>query len=271
MIVVKLLGGLGNQLFQYALGRQLEIKNKSRLYLDLSNFDVDTLRKYELGNLNIAEHFVPPLLLKILLKLRILKKYFQKGRNYDEGVFDAGSNIYLVGYWQSEKYFKAIKGILVDEIIDKDVVNSYHQFSDLFECNTVALHVRRQDYVLNSETANHHGALDVEYYKNAVDLMNKNVSDPHYIVFTDDVEWAKANIAIDKKTTYWENDSENKSWHDLILMSSCKHFIIANSSYSWWAAWLAEKETTVIIAPSRWFSDAPDDARDIVPTRWKRV
>jgi len=258
-------------MFQYALGRQLEIKYKSRLYLDLSNFEIDKLRKYELGNLNITEHFIPPLVLRILIKLKVLKQYYHSGRKYDEGVFNSGSNIHLVGYWQSEKYFMDIKGILVDEIIDKDVVNSYHQFSKLTECNTVALHVRRQDYVNNSETANHHGALDVEYYNNAVDLMNKNVSDPHYIVFTDDVAWAKANIVLNQKTTYWENDSEDKSWHDLILMSSCKHFIIANSSYSWWAAWLAEKEGTMIIAPSRWFNDTPDDARDIVPSRWIRI
>lgn len=271
MIVVKLLGGLGNQLFQYALGRQLQTKYKTGLYLDLSNFEVDELRKYELCNLSISEYFLPPIVLKVMIKLKILKKYYQNGRKYDEGVFKAGSNIHLVGYWQSEKYFRDIKDILVEEIIDKEIISSYYQFNNLSECNTVALHVRRQDYVINSETANHHGALDVEYYNNAVDLMNKNVTDPHYIVFTDDVAWAKANIVLNQQTTYWENDSEDKSWHDLILMSSCKHFIIANSSYSWWAAWLAEKETTMIIAPSRWFNGTPDDAMDIVPERWTRI
>lgn len=271
MIVVKLLGGLGNQLFQYALGRHLEIKHKSRLYLDLSNFEVDPLRTYELGNLNVVERFLPPLVLRVCLKLRMLKKYLPKDRKYDEGVFEAGSNVHLVGYWQSENYFKEIKGILVDEIIDKAVVNSYRQFSDLSGCNTVALHVRRQDYVFNSDTANHHGALDVEYYNKAVDLMNKYIYDPHYIVFSDDVKWAKANISINGKITYWENDSEDKSWHDLLLMSSCKHFIIANSSYSWWAAWLAENEYTIIVAPLRWFNDSPEGTNDIVPTRWKRI
>jgi len=284
MIIVKLYGGLGNQMFQYALGRNLALRNKTELKFDVTGLEQDKLRHYELDIFNISATIASKSEIMLIRKssrginsriLRILSQHYfcikQKDLYFDATIKGKKGDIYLDGYWQCENYFKNIRDIIVNDFIIK--YNPDERNKSMLEkidnSNSVCIHVRRGDYVYNKKTRKVHGTCSFEYYNNAVNIIGKKVRNPEFFIFSDDLQWTKANLKFEYPFIYVDINNTEKGYEDLRLMSRCKHFIIANSSFSWWAAWLSNNADKIICAPSRWFNSV--DEGDIVPKSWLRI
>ena len=134
--------------------------------------------------------------------------------------------------------------------------------------NSISLHVRRADYVTNPQANQFHGVSSMEYYNKAIHKIKSIISEPHFFIFSDDITWAKQNMIIDCPTTFVSHNGPDKNYDDLRLMSFCKHHIIANSSFSWWGAWLAMNKNKVVIAPTRWFNSPDRNTKDVIPENW---
>ncbi len=290
MIVVKLKGGLGNQMFQYAMGRNVSLTQNVPLKLDISWFEnpgSDTPREYELKHFNILESFASKEEIQRFIKhtrlgklrIKIIEKIFtEKYQSYiTEGKTRLGSsklqfgkNHYLDGVWGSEKYFSDINGIIKEEFQlrnQSDVVNN--RMADFINSvNSISIHVRRGDYVSNHITNQYHGLCTLEYYRRAIAEVAKTTKDPHLFLFSDDPQWVKDNIKINYPKTYVTHNSSEQGHEDLNLMSKCKHNIIANSSLSWWSAWLNSNSDKIIIAPSKWSNNIALDSREYLPKTW---
>jgi len=289
MIITKLVGGLGNQMFQYAIGRNLAKKNNTNLKLDLSFYNeqqTDSKRNYSLKYFNILENIATEEEIKKLRRneckngrRHLLHNLFfanksiyikEKQFNFDKNVLNASNNFYLSGYWQSEKYFKNIEDIIRKEFTLK--TNSKQSLEELTEkikkSNSISLHVRRGDYANNPNTRSHHGLCPIEFYEEAIKIATEKYSDIHLFVFSDDIEWVKENLKTDSPTIFVE---DNKDYEDLILMSKCKHNIITNSSFSWWGAWLNQNPNKIVIAPKKWFNDPKTNTEDLIPKSWIQI
>lgn len=291
MIIVKLIGGLGNQMFQYAVGRHLAMKNKSTLKLDISGFKDYNLRNYDLGHFNIQENiatskdlsgvifpsgrFTHKVRKYVIIKLYGIQRIHyikQHTLNHQPEILGLGDNIYLDGSWQSEKYFSNIKDVIKKEFTVKNQPDSINEswIEKITQCQSVSVHIRRGDYISDPKTSQFHGVLGLGYYHQAMNLMLEKIESPHFFVFSDDPDWAEKNIRVDAPITYIKhNDIMN--YEDMRLMSTCKHHIIANSSFSWWGAWLAPNENKIVFGPSRWFRGVDYNDQDRMPENWLRI
>lgn len=281
MIIVKLRGGLGNQMFQYATGRNLALKNNTKLKFDVTELEHDKLRNYELHIFNISGSIASSYRLMFIRKFNknIISKVLgqnylyikQKDWYFDATILEKKGNIYLDGYWQSEKYFKDIRHIITkDFMIRRDPDKKNKSVSKKIESsNSVCIHVRREDYIKNKITKEVHGICSLEYYHNAVKIIEKKTRNPKFFIFSDDSKWTRKNLKLKHTTIYVDINNMEKSYEDLRLMSNCKHFIIANSSFSWWGAWLSNNPDKIVCAPKKWFTII--DEGDIVPKSWIRV
>ena len=291
MIIVKLRGGIGNQMFQYAAGRRLAIKHKTVLKLDV-NFLLDrtprenfTYRTYELDIFNIQgdiaspseiNRFVPAnrnVFYNIKRKLKLINVITEPHIHFHEDVLSASDNSYLDGYWQSENYFKDIGDIIrSDFTLKPEMTNINQEFAkEISSCDSVSLHIRRGDYVSNPETNKFHGSCPLEYYQKAVVKIANCVKNPHFFIFSDDPDWAKKHLNLEYPIKFITHNGEGKNYEDLRLMSLCKHNIIANSSFSWWGAWLNENPDKIVIAPEKWFNDPSINTDDLIPDGWIRI
>jgi len=293
LIVIKVFGGLGNQLFQYAFGRALSIKLNTELYLDLSWFDENTTstkRVFQLDLFNtkflIADKLVvgelKPLYFRlinsILVKFNIgrlqLPAYFiENGIYYNQRINIIKENSYINGYWQSEKYFVNVHDVIKNEFVFKDIpLNSLNSslLNEIRLSQSVAVHVRRSDYNL-SHNIDIHGVLPISYYEQSMKTMQSYVKNAFFFVFSDDVDWAKK--ALSNKFQNIRFISENPSYVDFYLNSNCKNNIIANSTFSWWSAWLNENPDKKVIAPKNWYSniDLNNATNDLYPNSWIRI
>lgn len=284
MITVRIFGGLGNQMFQYAAGRALAEKNNVPLKLDISFFKSYKERKFMLNKFNISRDitvsdrrgvFNSKVARKIMSIVKFPKWYY---RNYstvfDERFFDLPENVYIDGYFQSEKYFADIEDILRNEFVPAfEVSNDFKTWKKkIQESNSVSIHVRRGDYLLK-KNIEIHGILGVDYYKNAVSEMEEQIENPQFYIFSDDEKWCRENIVPFTKNGYVINiKSENRDVEELILMSACKHNVVANSSYSWWGAWLNKNENALIVAPKNWVSDEKNNETcDLLLPKWFKI
>lgn len=292
MVIIRLLGGLGNQLFQFALGRYLALRKRVPLMVDLAWFEKQDLRKFELDKFNLKFEIASDnevYSTRYLINNRLLRKVFtiiqghlpyyrrryikeQQFGIYDSNILLCPRNCYLSGYWQSEKYFAEISSLLRQEFTPKFMLSAVYKYwqQRVSEDNSVSIHIRRGDYVNNSRTNDVHGVCSLEYYLRAIKLMHSKVQAPTFFVFSDDLDWAKRNLSNCANLEYVKVDSANRDQEELLLMSACSHHIIANSSYSWWGAWLGEKEKSIVIAPDRWFSTKPFP-QDTIPNRWIKL
>jgi len=295
MIIVKLQGGLGNQMFQYAIGRRLALLNQVDLKLDLMFLNDKnptshyTIRNYELDAYNLVcdfseyietEHFYRNnLLSKIKQKLGSLKQMNEKGLKFNPEILELKGNIYLNGYWQCEKYFEAIRSNLLSEFSLKNSLlekmesdKSIKQIKDLINTtNSVSVHFRRGDYVSDSVTSKFHGTCSINYYQEAIKQIAAQISNPHFFLFTDDPDWVKSQKIIEG---FPSTMAVTSNMHfDMYLMSRCKHNIIANSSFSWWGAWLNPTEEKLVIAPKNWFAkeELNQQSQDLIPQNWIRL
>ena len=280
MIIVKIKGGLGNQLFQYALGRAVALHHKLPLKLDLTIFKTYKLHRYLLDQFPIQADIATEdeiinlkgrknVLFSALRKAGLIKRksYFKEKRSsyFDESVFK-NKLVYLDGYWQNELYFSNIRELLLPEL------TSISSMSDVgcayLECiknsNSVSLHVRRGNY-LNTKNIN---VLDVDYYMKAADYIRKNVEKPTFYVFSDDLEWCKNSLGFLDDCIYL--DRTKTEMDDLKLMSFCGHNIIANSSFSWWGAWLNQNPKKTVVAPKSWLLNDPDSS-NVILSDWVKL
>jgi len=270
VITTTLIGGLGNQLFQYAAGRSLAIFLDTKLIIDKTELNKEniktTKRFYELDKFNVKEvtvddKFEKPLS-KILNKFTFLnKKYKEKDKSFDHNFFSLKDGVILYGYWQNPKYFESISRELVEDLLPvNELSDKYLSIEQLIlKENAVAVHIRRGDYVTKKSAAKYHGTLPMSYYYSAFEYINSNIYMPHYYIFSDDPEWSLLNLNTgNSKVTFINSNNKANAWEDLMLMKRCKHHIIANSSFSWWGAWLAEHgedfeyNRRIVIAPKNW-------------------
>jgi hypothetical protein len=287
MITVKLMGGLGNQMFQYAAGRALSVKHGVPLLLDESflNQEPDgnyTKRNPELFQLQIKAEKAENAALKRLKQGGLFNRFFTarggrpkiltEGNGLNQEFFSLGSHAYLDGYWQSEEYFKNIRNILVDEFrptyaLERETSNyiALVQVPD-----SVSVHVRRGDYVSLEHANKFHGVLGIDYYTEAMNLMKRKAGNCHFFIFSDDTTWCRQNFGRFEDVTIVENPSKFSS-SDLMLMKRCNHHIIANSSYSWWGAWLSESGGSITIAPSKWLNATDVSIEKFYCKNWIRI
>jgi hypothetical protein len=281
MVTVRINDGLGNQMFQYALGRTIAHRRGTALALDVSGLQDRRLRQYSLGVFNILENFAPggyPGLCRLRALGRrlgvpgirpILK---ERSFNFDPAVLDAPADVYLTGYWQSEKYFKEIEDIIRREFSFKIAPDQQNRemATRIKGVDAVAVHVRRGDYVSDPAANQFQGTCPPEYYRQGAQLIAAQVLNPHFFVFSDEPEWARANVELEGPTTFVALNGPGKGYEDLRLMALCRHHIIANSSFSWWGAWLANSGG-MVVAPQRRVRSDKFDTRDLIPAGWLQL
>jgi Glycosyl transferase family 11 len=281
MIAVRLMGGLGNQMFQYAAGRRLADALGVRLVLDLSRLRNqpagETPREFQLDCFRIRADLSESKIETSRLRPRWLRRskrpllVIERGYPINRRVLRARDGTLLVGYWQSEKYFADDADAIRRDFTLQEPLSPYKQaLADQVDDRTVAVQIRRTDYITHATTAKMIGALPLSYYERAAAEIAEIVTSPRFLVISDDPRWCEENLDLGHPTTIVERTPAGDH-EDMILLSMCRHFVIANSSFGWWGAWLSESPEKRVIAPRRWFADASIDARDLVPEGWIRL
>ncbi len=293
MIITFLYGGLGNQMFQYALGRKLSLRRETELKLDVNWFKTEmrgtSPREYELHcfdlNVRFADEddlrmmkdpYLNPFLKRIFSKWQSLLPYYQrrvieeKHFHFDENMLKAGGEACIIGYWQSEKYFSGIRQTLLRDFAFREALGGRNaEMADrISKTQSVSLHVRRTHYVPQPPLKEVHGTCTPEYIFSAIQYIRQRVSNPAFFIFSDDIQWCRQNLQLPEETHLIDWNTGGSSFRDMQLMSLCRHNIIANSSFSWWAAWLGQHKDKVVVAPRRWFLDTSKDIKDLFPASW---
>jgi hypothetical protein len=293
MVIVKLMGGLGNQMFQYAAARRLAHARRTELKLDTSYFATDSLRRYALDHFNLHEHFATaediarvargglnPFILAGTRLLQATRPYHrrrcirERQFHFDRRILDAPGDVYLDGYWQSEKYFADIRGIIQAEFTPKRPLvdaGAREMLQQIQGCVSVGVHLRRGDYVSDPRINAYHGVCDSEYYETSVRLLTDRYPHAHLFIFSDDPESALADAPLGYPGTVVGRAITAADHEEFLLMTCCQHFIIANSTFSWWAAWLGTNPDKLVFAPGRWFTHELHDTRDLLPSGWTVV
>lgn len=287
MIVIRLCGGLGNQLFQYAAGRRLAHVHRAELILDLSWYahtpSSDTPRAYELGRYPIQARLATKAeavwcrlhqgryIRRLPFLPRRWRHCLEKRFDFNPSVLDLPDNTYLDGYWQSHHYF--------DEVADLIRAEFYPLASFGVQDNKVAaliadaatgavsLHVRRGDYVTHNAAAETHGLCSIDYYKAALARVASLVKEPQLFVFSDDPAWTRENLPLPNTATFIDHNGSDAAFQDLRLMSLCHHHITANSSFSWWGGWLNPRKDKIVVTPRKWFMDERN-IDSLIPLNW---
>jgi hypothetical protein len=292
MIIVRLNGGLGNQLFQYALGRSLAERRRTVLKLDTTLVDADPKRRYSLGAWNVRAARVTAFdrrwfRLYWAVRRRVFRhEPYYRGAFINEQAFLYDANILraprmcsLNGYWQSEKYFADIEPLIRRELTLREELSaaSREVARNLRASNSVFLHIRRGDAVHDPRGAAFHGTPSPEYYDRAAAYIGTRVADPHFFLFSDEPQWVKQNLHLSYPMTVIDHNppsdalAPGREHEDLWLMSLCRHAILANSSFSWWGAWLNPERERIVIAPKQWLRSAPFDTCDLIPGNWIKM
>jgi len=270
MIIVNLTGGLGNQMFQYAFGKTIATKLKVDLKLHFTNALFNTQRPYELNFFNISasmttkkdlqkfgviqNHVVNRLLYLFDERCQIqFNKHIVTQRFpyiFNSSYLDIRNNSYIQGYWADERYFKGVEDILKKEFTPKKKLDERNQkiLRQIQTPASVSIHVRRGDYVTNK--TNIPKFIGLDYYIKSINKIKSKISKPVFFVFSDDIPWCKQNLNSPKDNIYYiDHNKEKDSYKDLLLMSACKHNIIANSTFSWWSGWLNINDNKIVIKP----------------------
>ncbi len=295
MIVVKLQGGLGNQMFQYAVSSILALKSKSNVKIEDSFFENTekskgfTPRQFELSVFDNHYQFVTLKEIDCFTKLskfNQLKKYYglnypmvfmEPSLKYDAAVLKLKAPVYLEGYFQSYHYLEGFESFVKDlfsfSTMNLDEKNK-NILAEINNTETVSVHIRRGDYVNDKLTQQFHGNCAKEYYLEAIHRMEQKSKGLTYVFFSDDIAWVKEEFAdLLVKKIFVDENNGSASWKDMFLMTHCSHNIIANSSFSWWGAWLNSFSEKTVIAPKKWFlnTDANEKTKDLIPESWIRI
>lgn len=288
------MGGLGNQMFQYAIGRTLALDLNTKLKLEISSFEIDFYKRvYKLNCFNLKADIIKSGELESLLNgtknfrqknfgyIFNLKQYIQvneNGFNFNENINQVPQKAYLIGYWQSEKYFIKYKNLLKSDFAFKQELKgpNLELAKKIGKTNSICIHFRRlhgfsKTGDSDKQAIDLHGACSMEYYEKSISLITEKIKEPHFFIFSDDFEFAKDNLKLNYPTTYVTNNDDEHCYNDMQLISLCKHHIIANSSFSWWGAWLNQNPNKIIIAPQKWFNDKSIDISDLIPENWIKL
>ncbi len=296
MICVRLMGGLGNQMFQYAAGRNLSLRHGTNLKLDLG-FLLDrtpkkdfVYRDFDLCIFNVQADIAEQGETVAFGKHRKIERILHSAkRKLNSAVpayvrespfrfypryFKTPANAYLEGYWQSERYFKENEPVIRGDFtfregLDRHALQMARRIED---SDSVCLNVRRGDFVNIAAASRYHGVCDTDYFLRAVSEIKSIVGKPRFFVFSDDIEWCRTNLPIDPPPTIVDHTYAGARFGQYLqLMSGCRHFIIPNSSFGWWAAWLSRNPGKVVIAPKQWYRDNRMDTRYLTPEEWIRI
>jgi Glycosyl transferase family 11 len=296
MILIRLMGGLGNQLFQYAAGRALALRNRAPLKLDLTLLEDRNggehavFRNFELGAFLIEAEFATtdeiryfnptPKTLFGRIGHRLKKSflpnrvYLEQGRTFDPTIPELPAPMCIVGSLQSERYFAPISRQLREELTFRDTLcDTARPIATAIDAGeSVAVHVRRGDYVSNPHYCALLGAVEPDYYKSAFTFIESRLTNPHYFIFSDDISWCRQHFMSDHSLTFVDAEATGgAAIQDLMLMSSCRHFIIPNSTFGWWGAWLGKDPDKLVIAPRKWSKSGQLDSSDRIPESWHQL
>ena len=290
MVIVRVKGGLGNQLFQYATGYAVAREKNTKMVIDRSFYPAQKLRGFKLSLLSINDAEVDsevnrPLLIRVFENryinklLRLIgfekvtflnKSYFLETKlKYLPQIFNLPTdNLYLDGYFQSYLYFEHYREDLLKMFVPKyefgDEWKKYRE--EVSRIDSIAVHVRRGDYLKIQNKNNLQYVLEEDYYKKAIDFFEKKLSKPVFYWFSDDIEWVKEHFGENSQFRYVRLTTENADLDELMLMSKCKNIITANSSFSWWAAWLNQNKEAIVIAPKKRFGN-----ENMIPDDWIKM
>lgn len=288
-VISQIIGGLGNQMFQYAAGRALSITYGASLLLDVGDFA--GYRRHQ--GFELARVFSSPLTLaepedvravlgwqSSRLARRIMTRPalgFLRNRHfvvepyfhYWPGIYNVPPPCYLTGYWQSERYFADVALTIRTDFTFRQPMSSRNLelAVEIGAVNAVSLHVRRGDYVSDPKTTATNGVCPQAYYEAAIKYIAERVEAPHFFVFSDDTEWVRANLRSQYPCRYVDHNRGADSYNDMRLMSLCRHHIIANSSFSWWGAWLNSRDDKIVVTPRNWFANG-GNTQDLLPIGW---
>lgn len=296
MIIVKIQGGLGNQLFQYATARALGLRNGVETKMDISSSLIrdDHQRIYNLQHFNIR---MPVAGDEEIRELLSRKKWLQKRSKYIQNKLGIAlhptwwhqtyvyqqqyhkalmrpvrRDIYLSGYWQNEIFFKDFRSLLLEELSVKyqpDAVNQ--SFLDKIKTvNAVSLHVRRGDALIPA-ALKLYKLPSIDYYKKAIRHITEKVKDPYFFVFSDDINWCRENIKPGFPLEFIDHNGDDKNYEDIRLMNHCRHHITANSTFSWWGAWLNPSDDKIVITPDQWYHPRKFNTEATIPANWIRI
>jgi hypothetical protein len=293
MIIVRMTGGLGNQMFQYAAALCLAEMRRTETRFDLTWFDAYQLHQgFELGKVfgmpipapseadyrRVLGWMGHPRLRRHLWRrsvrpIRPANFVVEPHFRFWPAFHDLPADVFLDGFWQSEKYFlPAVNRIRSVFRFPLPLTGRNRELADrMTACSSVAVHVRRGDFVRDPAINAVHGLSSLEYYEAGIRRLLDRVQDPHFFFFSDDMDWVRANLRIDRPCSHVDHNRGAESFNDMHLMSLCRHHIIANSSFSWWGAWLGENPSQQVIAPARWFRQEDIDTTDLLPERWTRL
>lgn len=291
-IVTKIFGGLGNQLFQYATARQLGLHLKRPVLADLTWFR--NIQQGETPRVPLLSHFHLPVSFvhseggpeqfaqpaanlwhAMTRPVRIINE--RQPFRFDkrlQTLADRSRLAYLVGYWQSFRYFEDARPQLLEDLRPSTVAGSHYAdiAARIEGCQSVMVHVRRGDYVHSASAAKVHGALPLDYYRRALELVRTRIEHPHLFFFSDDIEWVREHLQTDMPSEYVANASGDTAViAELGLMQRCRHHVIANSSLSWWGAWLADRNGQMVIAPGCWLKSKSLALDDLLPPSWQTL
>lgn len=297
MIILKLTAGLGNQMFQYAYARSLALENETDFKIDLwwykNQSKRDTQRTYGLSDFNIQEIFAEEKETSFYHS-SLYQIYNKIKKNIDRRILKRSDfvyykpksvkNAYVEGFWNSEQYFKKYEDTIRKELslktpLGKDallVSDTIREANSSGKC-TVLIHVRRGDYVLNPHANKFHGVKDTDYFNQALDVLKEKLvgqgkeTDICFFVVSDDIAWAKENLMLDGSSTTFISRPEIKDYEEIHLMSLCQNFIISNSTFSWWGAWLSSNKNKIVIGPKQWVNNPDVDTKDVMPPEWIHV
>lgn len=286
MIIIRIHGGLGNQMFQYALGVNLSLIHNVPFKIDYSYLKTanQSSRSFRLFGFKISAPesteqeikthtgTLPKILDKFILPNGKKKHVKEASMLFDPNILKLKSG-YFDGHWQSEKYFHPYENAI------RMAFELAQPFSPAGQTNfnlitsnpaPVSVHIRRGDYVSIQKVATVHGALSLEYYQNAMKEMLRKIPNAHFFVFSDDIDWAKQNFPKEYPLTF-VSSPDIPDYEEMTLMSKCFHHIVANSTFSWWGAWLNKRDDKIVIAPKQWYNDTTKNVSDLVPTTWIRI
>jgi hypothetical protein len=295
-VIVRLAGGLGNQLFQYANGLEIAKNLEAELILDVSflqdpsstatsrNLELDYFQfpvSYELVRDPISFNRSPVLrkferfevLAKRHIRTRTFEYRVERDFHYGNYPRPKANNVYVQGYWQSPRYFPKVARELGEFIkLSETLYKSSGAFQRVIESeDCLALQVRRGDY-LGNQAKNFHGLLSTDFYRRAVKHVTEKFPVTQVLIFSDDPGWAGEHLDLHPNQTIVPADyGHGRPAAHLLLMSHCRYFVLSNSTFGWWAAWLAGRDAEEVVIPSRWFADPRISERDLIPPEWTRL
>lgn len=288
IVGVRLVGGLGNQMFQYAAARALALRAGAQLDLDLSWFGTVPERQFALLPFAIKANenkrlnyqaaktgFVARVKRHLGCTQHVADTpvFHETSFRYDSRIEQVSTPVFLDGYFQSEHYFSAVQDDIRTDFTVRAApgLAAARLLDQIAATNSICVHIRRGDYVNNPEANAYHGTCSLDYYREGLEFVTHNLLKPHCFVFSDDPQWVREHFVPGIPMTLVDIHGVDEAHEDLRLMAACQHYVIANSSFSWWGAWLGSHPDKQVVAPLRWFQNSDNDTSDLIPGTWKRL